>query len=80
MLCCGLLVVVKHQFTFCKIPHPHGGRYKQFGLWICCHVVWLVRYIHIRDTCDLLLQGWFRKPCNVATYHPACTTSCLRRL
>jgi len=28
----GLLVAVHHQFTFCKIPHSHGGGYEHFIL------------------------------------------------
>jgi hypothetical protein len=32
MYFCGLLVVVYHQFTFCKIPQSHGGGYECFGL------------------------------------------------
>jgi len=35
--------------------------------WICGHVVWLVRYLHIRGTSYLLLQGWIWKLFNVGT-------------
>lgn len=53
----GLLVAIHHQFTICKIPHSYGGGYEHFGLLdlLPCSVV--VRYLHIRGTSYLLLQG-----------------------
>jgi hypothetical protein len=41
MFCCGFLIAIQHQFTFCNVPHSHGGGYEQFGLLalLACSVV-----------------------------------------